>query len=78
MSEDKSWRFTVTDIIDYESGNMDWDRLVAFFQKLIDTGLAWQLQGHYGRTAMELAREGYCTLPHNGPYYRRLKGESGG
>ena len=78
MKEDNPWNFVVNDIIDYESGDMVWDRLVAFFQSLIDTGLAWQLQGHYGRTAMELAREGYCTLPPDGPHQKRLNGEKGG
>ena len=65
MSEEKikGWRLNVDDILDYEQGNMDWDRLVVFFQNLIDEGLAWTLQGHYGRMATSLIREGYCTLP---------------
>lgn len=67
MKEDNPWNFVVNDIIDYESGDMDWDRLVVFFQSLIDTGLVWQLQGHYGRTAMELVQEGYCALPADKP-----------
>lgn len=51
----------VNEIMEYESGDMSDDRIVAFFQKLIDTGLAWQLQGSYGRTAKALIDAGYCT-----------------
>jgi hypothetical protein len=29
-------------------------------QKLIDCGLAWQLQGRVGRTCAALIEEGYC------------------
>lgn len=49
----------VNDIVDYENGDMDWDRLVDFFQGLVDTGMAWTLQGHYGRMAQSLIDEGY-------------------
>ena len=33
----------------------------AAWQHLIDTGLAWQLQGWFGRRAEELIRHGSCT-----------------
>ena len=53
----------VQDIIDYENGQMDWERLVEFFQGLINSGMAWTLQGHYRRTAKSLIDEGFCSLP---------------
>jgi len=53
----------INDIIDYENGDMDWDRIVDMFQTLINTGYAWSLQGHYGRTAQSLIDDGYCTYP---------------
>ena len=53
----------LNDIIDYENGMMNTDRMIEFFQKLIDNGMAWSLQGHYGRTAMALIEEGFCQMP---------------
>jgi hypothetical protein len=45
-------------IIDFESGNLDHDEVIGLFQSLVDTGLAWQLQGSYGRLAAQLIEEG--------------------
>lgn len=50
----------VDDIIRYESGEMSDDEIVTFFQGLIDSGMCWQLQGHYGRTAVSLIEAGLC------------------
>lgn len=47
-------------IIAYESGELSEDATVALFQELIDSGLAWQLQGSYGRTAQRLIDAGLC------------------
>lgn len=50
----------VSKIIDYECGNLSDDGIINMFQELIDTGMAWTLQGHYGRTATALIEAGYC------------------
>ncbi len=41
----------------------DHDEYVAAWQHLIDTGLAWQLQGFFGRTAQGLIEAGHCHAP---------------
>lgn len=47
-------------IIAWEGGDLDGEGTVTFFQYLIDTGLAWQLQGVYGRTAQRMIDAGEC------------------
>jgi hypothetical protein len=37
------------------------DQFIEAWQTLIDTGLAWQLQGFFGRTAQQLIADGICT-----------------
>ena len=54
---------TVDEIMAYEDGSMEEEDMINFFQKLIDTGMAWTLQGHYGRVAMNLVEDGLCSLP---------------
>lgn len=49
---------TVDEFIAYEDGSMSWEDQLKFFQRLIDNGMAWQLQGHYGRTAAALIQAG--------------------
>jgi hypothetical protein len=47
--------------MDYESGAMDQEEVIEFFQELIDSGMAWKLQGSYGRHAVGLISAGACT-----------------
>lgn len=50
---------TLTDqIIAYEEGELDEEEVDALFAALIESGLVWQLQGSYGRTAVELIAAG--------------------
>jgi len=44
----------------YEQGDLDQHEVIELFQQLIDTGLAWQLQGAYGRQARRLIEGGEC------------------
>ena len=39
-------------IISYESGDLTDVEVVELFAELVSNGMAWSLQGHYGRTAM--------------------------
>lgn len=50
-----------SDIIAFECGELDEEQTINLFQNLINTGLAWQLQGSYGRTAAALIEAGHCT-----------------
>lgn len=38
------------------------DDVVAGYQDLIDSGMAWKLEGHVGRTAMGMIEAGQCML----------------
>ena len=46
-------------IMDYEGGELSDDEIIAGFQELVNSGLAWSLQGSYGRMARALINAGY-------------------
>lgn len=47
----------VGSIMDYESGQLGDKATLKLFTHLLNTGQAWSLQGHYGRTAQALLDE---------------------
>lgn len=52
-------------MIDWEGGLLCAECTIALFQRLINSGLAWSLQGMYGRFATDLIEAGYCTRATN-------------
>ena len=52
----------ISGINKYENGEMNVAEVVHFFQHLVDTGVAWELQGSYGRTAQHLIEEGMISV----------------
>ena len=51
----------VNKIMAFENGEMDFDEMVEFFAGLVKSGVAWQLQGSYGRTAADLIEGGHIS-----------------
>jgi hypothetical protein len=48
-------------IVEYEKGELDNDQTIQLFQELYDSGLVWNLQGHYGRLCYQLLEAGLIT-----------------
>ena len=48
-------------IMAFESGELSDKKTLELFAELIKSGLAWQLQGCYGRSAKRLIEAGYIT-----------------
>lgn len=47
-------------IMSFEDGTATEEEIIENFQKMIDDGSVWQLQGFYGRTAKALIERGLC------------------
>lgn len=54
---------TIDRIVAYEQGELNWEETRALFQDLVNSGLAWELQGSYGRMAAAMLRAGEIKPP---------------
>ncbi len=48
----------VDKIMTNEAGGLNDSQVVELYQELHDTGILWELQGHYGRRASLMLQEG--------------------
>jgi hypothetical protein len=48
----------IDEIVRYESGEMDEEQEIEFFQALLDTGTIFSLQGHYQRQMDRMIENG--------------------
>jgi hypothetical protein len=44
------------------------EELIKSMQELINTGMAWKMEGSVGRQAMSLIKSGHCVLGEQGHY----------
>jgi hypothetical protein len=51
----------IDEFLAYEHGEMGPDEVLDFFARLVVLGLAWTLQGSYGRQAAQFIESGYIT-----------------
>ncbi len=58
LGEKMNRRDIVDMLMAYEEGSLSQNDEIKLFQHLVDTGLAWSLQGHYGRVATSMLNAG--------------------
>lgn len=68
---------TVGHIMSYESGELDEEGTRNLFQHLVNTGQAWSLQGHYGRTAQAMLDSGFIRPPKSKKFDTQITFEKG-
>jgi hypothetical protein len=56
------------DFISYEEGKMSSEKERKFFQKMVNDGSVWSLQGSYGRRAKDLLDAGEIDYPKKKTY----------
>jgi hypothetical protein len=52
----------IENLMKYENGEMNQEEMLELFAHLIESGMAWTLQGSYGRTARDLIRAGFIDM----------------
>jgi hypothetical protein len=52
---------TIDRLMAFEHGELSDTEIIELFQHLVNTGMAWKLQGFYGRTAQKLIEAGLIT-----------------
>ena len=65
MTIDDPLHDIVTRIVAYEEDRMSEAEELELFQELVNNGMAWKLQGHYGRTAAYLIAAGIIVASPN-------------
>jgi hypothetical protein len=58
--------YILSQILRYEAGELTPEQTTELFQSLVDTGIVWQLQGHYGRTAARMIFDGKIAVGKRG------------
>jgi hypothetical protein len=52
----------VGEVLAYEEGGLDAESTARMMQNMINSGMAWRMQGSYGRACMDMIESGRCLL----------------